>query len=97
MKREERIEALRKRQAQIQAQLKDLEAQKRKVDGAKARKDDNRRKLLHGIALQAAIRAGQVSQARVDEWCHAFLSQTDRDFLFPSVPTQVLPDAGSDT
>lgn len=72
--KEQRLEALAKKQAQIKAQIQAIKAR----DTAQERKDDTRRKVLIGGVVQKLVKDGKLQKAQLDSWLNAVLT-ADRD------------------
>ncbi len=80
-----RLERQRQKLAQEQAKLRQLEA----VERTKERKRENRRCLLYGRAILAAVRAGRFSQEELETFAEAYIvKKNERIFLGLEVESQ---------
>lgn len=80
-----KLEQLLKQQEQLRARIADEKAKERKAE----RHAENRRKMLMGIALQKAVKAGQIQQSVVDQLLDQYINtRRDRDFLGLASPEQ---------
>ena len=76
--REERIEVLRQKKAQLEARLSELQNAKTKEE----RKLDAKRKIIIGACIQDRIQRGLVSEAELAEWLNPFVTrQYERELL----------------
>lgn len=80
-----KLEQLLKQQEQLKARIADERAKERKQE----RQADNRRKMLTGIALQEAVKAGTVNPEWVNQLLDTYITtQRDREFLGLAAPAQ---------
>lgn len=75
---QEQIDAIRQKEAQLKAQRQKLEADERK----KTRKDRERRSFLLGMAIEEAIKRGEITEDQVSKWLDQGITRAwDREFL----------------
>ena len=76
--------------AEVKKAINAASVTKRARERAKARKDDARNKLLHGVILLSAIEAGYVSRDQVMGWGAQFIKRAgEREFLgLPPLPEE---------
>ena len=79
-------------------ELKAAEAAERARKKTAQRREDARRKLLHGVAVLAAVEAGDVDAATVRGWCERFIKRAnEREFLkLPPLPVQEKAEGAGD-
>lgn len=73
-----KLEQLLQQQEQLKARIQQERAKERKAE----RQAENRRKMLVGIALLEAVKAGQIQQSAVDQLLDQYITtERDREFL----------------
>ncbi|QSR33819.1 hypothetical protein CFI10_02270 [Marinobacterium iners] len=73
-----KLEQLLKQQEQLKARIQQEKSKERKAE----RQADNRRKMLMGIALQEAVKAGSIDQQWINQLLHTYIKTSrDREFL----------------
>lgn len=90
-----KIEKLQEKKRQLEEQLKQLSQQ----ENAKKRKEDNRRKMLYGIALDYCIRNNLITPDAFNNILNSGISSTrDRQFLgLPTVEDSKKAEANSES
>jgi len=78
---DEEIKRLEQEQAQLRNRMARAKARKLDQLQAENRKAGNRLKVLTGIAVQQAVKAGELDQAQVDQWLDQYLCEADREFV----------------
>lgn len=73
-----KIEKLKLKKQQIQEEIKKAERREKE----QARRDDVRRKILYGMALDVSVRSGKTSKESLLRILNAFITRkADREFL----------------
>lgn len=79
---DEEIKRLEQEQAQLRNRMARAKARKLDELQGELRKAENRMKVLTGIAVQQAVKAGELKQEQVDQWLDRYITpENDRAFI----------------
>lgn len=78
---DEEIQRLEQEAEQLRNRMNRAKARKLDELEASGRKDANRLKVLTGVAVQQAVKAGELEQAQLDGWLDKYLGESDRAFV----------------